>query len=163
GLTDSKTYRVTVSDPPVSLTGAFAFSAVEGALSASQTVATFTDPGGPEPNTSDPTGTLNDHYSADIAWGDGGTTIGASISFDGVNTYTVSGAHTYGEEGTYPITIPIHHERAPDASTTSTATVSDPAVTPTGGFAFAAVEGLLSGTQTVATFTDPGGPEPNAS
>src|SRR5262249_55641187 len=119
------TSTASVSDPAVTRTGGFAFSAVEGALSATQTVATFTDPGGAEPNASDPTGT---HYTADIAWGDGSSTIGAAISFDGVSTFTVSGAHLYGEEGTYTISVTIHHESAPDASTTSTASVSDPAV-----------------------------------
>jgi hypothetical protein len=142
----------TVSDPAVSPTGNFAFSAVEGALSNSQTVATFTDPGGPE--------ALAD-YSADIAWGDGQSTIGATITFDGSSTFTVSGAHTYGEEGTDTITVTIRHEGATDAQTTSTATVSDPAVVATPVKVFA-VE-CLNNTVTVATFTDPGGPEPNSS
>ena len=61
------------------------------------------------------------------------------------------------------ITVIIHHGSAPDAYMTSTATVSDPAVMPIGGFAFSAAANVPSSMQTVATFTDPGGPEPNSS
>jgi PKD repeat protein len=150
GRSDSKTYKVTVADPAVTPTGS-AFVAVEGFLSGSQPVATFTDPGGAE--------VLGD-YSATIAWGDSSTSPGA-ISFDGSTTFTVSGAHLYGEEGTFTITTTIHHDAAPDASTTSTATVSDPAVVAT-GVPVSAVEGAAF-TASIATFTDPGGPEPNAS
>ena len=151
-LSDTKTFNVTVSDPAVVPTGGFAFSAVEGALSASQTLATFTDPGGAE--------SLAD-YSATIAWGDGNTSTG-TISFDGISTFTVSGADTYGEEGVYTIAITIHHEAATDAVTTSTATVADPPVVATGTTITAIANLPLTGV-TLATFTDPGGAEPNSS
>src|SRR2546425_3255781 len=69
------------------------------------------------------------------------------------------GDRKYAEEGTYPITVFVSHDTAPTASVASSATVSDPAVSPTGGFTVTAVEGADSGAQTVATFTDPGGAE----
>ena len=53
----------------------------------SQTVATFTDPGGAED--------LGD-YSATIAWGDNSSSPG-DISYSG-GVFTVSGSHTYVEE-----------------------------------------------------------------
>ena len=159
GLSDSKTFKVSVSDPSVNATGSFIVSDVEGADSGTQTVATFTDPPG-EPLTD---------YSAVIDWGDGtAATVGAITLSGGI--YSVQGNHTYAEESAadhagsnpYAITITIHHELAPDAIVHSTAAVSDPAVVPTGGFSFAAVEGVPSAVQTVATFTDPGGAEPLA-
>src|SRR5207302_303645 len=45
--------------------------------------------------------------------------------------FTVSGTHTYAEEGTYHITVSIRHENVfPDASATPTATVTDAPLTP---------------------------------
>ena len=158
GLSDSKTFNVSVSDPSVNATGSFVVSSVEGANSGSQTVATFTDPGGPEPLTD---------YSTVINWGDGtAATVGAITLSGGI--YSVIGNHTYAEESAgdhlgsnpYAITITVHHETAPDVVVGSTAVVSDPAVVPTGGFSFTATEGVPSAVQTVATFTDPGGAEP---
>jgi hypothetical protein len=159
GLTDSKSFGVAVSDPAVDGTGGFTVNAVEGASSGSQTVATFTDPAGAE-------ATAN--YSATIDWGDG-TTGPGSISQSG-GVFTVTGSHAYAEESAadhpgsnpYDITITLAHESAPTTTVHSSAVVSDPAVTPTGGFTFTVVEGVPSGTQTVATFTDPGGAEPLA-
>jgi hypothetical protein len=152
---------VQVADPAVTPTGSFTFNAVEGAPSANQIVATFIDPAGAE---------AIGNYSADINWGDGSPTqIGAgSISFSG-GVFTVTGSYTYTEESSpdhvpgggtaYTITVTINHEGAPTASTTSSATVTDPGVLPTGGFTFMGLEGAPSAIQTVAAFTDPGGPE----
>jgi hypothetical protein len=136
-------------------------SAVEGAAFTAS-IATFTDPGGSEPNASDP-GALANHYKVDsIDWGDGTAldiTSGA-ISFDGVSTFTVAGSHTYGEEGTFTITAVIDHEGIL-TTVMATATVSDPAVVATPVPVFAVT--CLTNKLTLATFTDPGGPEPNPS
>jgi hypothetical protein len=90
-------------------------------------LATFTDPGGPEPNPSDPSGTLASHYKIDsINWGDStplDTTSGA-ISFDGVSTFTVQGTHAYQHEGVYTVTVVIDHESVLTTQTT-TATIKD--------------------------------------
>jgi hypothetical protein len=164
GQTASTTFGVAVSDPAVVPTGGFAFVAVEGALSTSQTVATFTDPGGAEPNSF--TGSGSASYTATIDWGDSATSPGV-ITYSGTpgddsltNPFIVTGNHTYSEEGTYIITVTIHHENTPPAITTSTASVSDPAVVGTGA-AFSAISCLPLTGVTVATFTDPGGAEPN--
>jgi hypothetical protein len=166
GLSGSATFQVAVADLAVTTTGSFAFSAVEGALSSSQTVATFVDPGGAEPNSSD-SGPVGTHYAATIDWGDGTATTSGTISYSGsqgskTDSYTVSASHTYAEEGSYNIKVTINHE-GKISSTNSTATVSDPDVDLSGGFGFSAVEGADSATQTVATFKDPGGAEPNSS
>ena len=108
-------------------------------------------------------------YSAVIDWGDGTATTAGVITFAS-GTFTVSGSHTYAEESAadhpgsnpYVITVTIGHELTTPQVVHSSALVSDPAVDATGGFTFVAVEGELSAIQTVATFTDPGGPEPLA-
>jgi Ca2+-binding RTX toxin-like protein len=155
-LSDSKTFNVAVSDPGVVPT-AVAVNAVEGQATGSVAVATFTDPGGSEP--------VGD-YSASINWGDSTAPTSGTITFS-AGTFTVSGNHTYAEESAgdhpdsnpYMMVVTILHESAPSATAKPSATVSDPAVVATGGFNFIAVEGVPSATQTVATFTDPGGAE----
>jgi hypothetical protein len=154
------TTTATVSDPSVTATGGFTVTAVEGAGSTAQTLATFTDPGGAEATTD---------YSATVNWGDGTPADNsASIVHVSGNTFAVVGSHTFKEESAanhagsnpYTISVTVHHEATPDAATvTSTATVSDPSVAATGGFSVSAVEGQTSTPQTLATFTDPGGAE----
>ena len=115
-------------------TGGFSFTAVEGTPSAVQTVATFTDPGGPEP--------LND-YAALVDWGDG-TAPTAGILSVAAGVFTVQGGHTYatglGLPGDFgntfcgavppsyhkPIKVTITHEGAPSAQATSDAIISLP-------------------------------------
>jgi len=139
------------SDPAVAATGGFTYTAAEGSTAASQAVATFTDPGGTEALAS---------YSASIAWGDGTSAAAGTISGpDGNGVFTVSGQHAYSEEGTYTATVAVTHAGAPDATATSTAVVSDPAVAENGGFTVTAAAGSASASQTLATFTDPGGAE----
>lgn len=131
-------------------TGGFAVSAVEGAASALQTVATFTDPAG--------AGSLAS-YSAIIDWGDGNTSAGTLSLNSTSGVFTVQGAHTYAEEAVDPINVTIHRSGAPDAAVASTATVSDPAAVVADGLTLSAVAGASTGMQTIATFTDPGGAE----
>jgi hypothetical protein len=143
------TGSATVSNPPVTATGNFTFNAKQNSASATQTVATFIDPGGPE---------ALSHYTALIDWGDGTTSAG-TITLNGT-VFTVSGSHTYTTPGSFPITTSISHSSlglaAADAVVTSTASVGLPDLVSAGGFALSGVEGATTGTQTVATFTDPG-------
>ena len=105
---------LTVTDPPVMATGGFTVSTSENLDSGSQTVATFTDPGGAE--------ALAD-YSAAIDWGDATTSAG-TITYNSVTgVFTVSGDHTYGAVGSDPITVTIHHDAAADAVASSSATI----------------------------------------
>src|SRR5262249_51223745 len=113
--------------------------------SGSQTVATFTD--------ANPTAPLSD-FTATIDWGDGSTSAGAIIQPGGTGTdFVVSGSHIY-EEGSFTITVDITDVGGSTASATSSATVADATLTATGGFTVRATEGIDSGSQTVATFTD---------
>src|SRR5207253_5872305 len=110
-------------------------------------VATFTD--------ANPFFTTAD-FTATIAWGDGNTSSGAVALASG--TFTVSGTHTYAEEGTYAVAITVTDDDGSTANPTATATIGDPAVTAT-GVAVSATEGVSTGTVAVATFSDPAGAE----
>jgi hypothetical protein len=133
-----------VSEPAVQVTGSFAFAAVEGNLSASQTVATFTDPAGPE---------AVGNYAAQIDWGDGSMSAG-SIAFDpATQVFSVNGAHTYAEDGSDRLTVTIAHETASTVVVMSTATVADAPLSFGASSAPAAAEGVaFSGA--IASFID---------
>ena len=78
-------------------------------------MATFTDPGGPE--------ALSD-YSATIDWGDGHTSAGV-ISVSAAGVFTVSGGNTFEEDGTFSVTVTLHHEELPDVAVSGTVIVHD--------------------------------------
>jgi len=80
-------------------------------------VASFTDPD---------TAATAGEYSATITWGDGGSSTGTITGPSG-GAFTVSGGHTYAEEGTYTITVTITDSdfSANSATTRSTASVAD--------------------------------------
>lgn len=88
------------------------------------------------------------NYTATIDWGDGSASS-AAITLEG-STLTVSGDHTYAEEGSFTVTTNVDHEGIPSSST-STATVADAPLT-----AAAAVPPVSpqAFTGNSATFTD---------
>jgi hypothetical protein len=106
----------TSPDLPLAATGQ-TLTATEGAQ-LSGVVATFTD--------ADPSATLA-QYSANIAWGDGSTSPG-SISV-GVSGFTVSGTHTYMEEGTPVVAVSIFDSGGAAATVSSPVAVADAALT----------------------------------
>ncbi len=92
--TDSGT--TTVSDAPLRATAGPAFNAVEGNTSGPVVVATFTD-ANPGNHTGD--------FTTAINWGDS-TPLDSSgvITYNAVTkVYTVTGVHTYAEEGSYSV------------------------------------------------------------
>ncbi len=119
GNSASAGFHVGVTDPAV-LPTALNFSAVTGVAFTNVPVATFTDPGGPEA-VANYSATINwgDNTTSDVTW-NGSAWVGGGISVSG-STFTVAGNHTYSSVGTYPITVTIHHETAPDATTANTA------------------------------------------
>ncbi|HWB13392.1 MAG TPA: MBG domain-containing protein [Pirellulales bacterium] len=145
------TLAITASDPAVVVTGGFAYPATAGTLGASETVATFADPGGAE--------TLAD-YATTIDWGDGTSATPGALSVDpNTHAFTISGAHTYAQDGTFAIHVTISHETAAAVTATSTAAIAS--ATGTGGDGIAASGVAVSGYEfsaltgvTVATFTD---------
>lgn len=114
--------------------------ATEGAPFSAQ-VATFVDP--------DPTARPSDYY-ATVSWGDGTTTF-ATLGGTG-GDFTVSGSHTYAEEG--PVTATVTVTDITSASNTSTAqttaTVADAPLTAAG----TTIDTANLADATVATFTD---------
>jgi hypothetical protein len=135
---------LSVSDVSVQATGGLTVSATEGATSGSQAVATFTDPAGAQP--------VGD-YTATMTWGDGNVSSGTVTVSN--NVFTVSGANTYAEEGTYSVSVSITDGGAPASVVTSTAKVADavPIIT---AATISPFEGAAFSNLTVATFTDNG-------
>ncbi|WP_426442478.1 DUF4347 domain-containing protein [Bradyrhizobium genosp. P] len=117
-------------------------SATEGLSTGSVTVATFTD-GNSGNNSGDFTATIN--------WGDGNSSTGTISYTNGV--YSVAGSHTYAEEGSDPINVVINDVGGSTASTTSTATVADAALTAGTVTVSGGVEGTAAATLS-ATFSD---------
>ncbi len=149
GDTGQSSFTVNVSGLSVIATGGATFNAVENTVGSSQTVATFTDPDGPD---------AVQNYSASIDWGDGSQPTTGTIVLFG-SSFSVNGNHLYAEEGIFPITVTISHGTTTPAVATSTAEVADPFIEVTDSFAINAVQNVPFTGQTVATFTDPGGPE----
>ena len=122
-------------------------------------VATFFDP-------TNPSGDLtNNHYSADIDWGDGtGDQLNSAIvTYDPTHgVFDVFGSHTYAEEEGSPFTITVQlHKQGVStnpAPVTSTGNVGEAPITLTGGQTVNSVEAAPSGQQLLATFLDPGNP-----
>jgi hypothetical protein len=107
------------AEQPISPQGT-TFTSTEG-KAVSGTVATFTDP--------DPSSTAAE-YNATIDWGDGSPSSAGTITGPQGGPYTVSGAHTYAEEGTYRAAVTITDADTPSntATASSTANVSDAAL-----------------------------------
>lgn len=121
-LTRIGAFRFSACDVPITATGT-TFNTVEGA-SFTGTVATFTDP--------DTSATAGE-YTATINWGDGTAPTSGTITGPIGGPFTVSGTHTYTEEGTYTATVTINDVDTPtnSAAVTSTAVVADAPLTAT--------------------------------
>jgi hypothetical protein len=146
--TASASSSVTVAEADVlSGTGA-TFGATEG-TPFSGSVATFTDTN-PAADPAD--------LTASIAWGDGATTPG-TVSGGAGSPFTVSGAHTYADEGPFTTTVTLSDD-APGTATataTGTATVAEADALFVAGLSTGATEGkAFSGA--VATLVDNGYP-----
>lgn len=113
---DVGAYEAQGGDAPINATGT-KFGATEG-VSFTGTVATFTD--------QDPGSTATE-YSATIDWGDTTSTSAGTISGPTGGPFSVTGTHTYAEQGTYSVTVTITDvdNTKNNATAISTATVGD--------------------------------------
>ena len=120
--TATKTW-VAATDPAIKATGT-PVAATEG-VSISGAVATITDP--------DAKATASE-YSATIDWGDSSVTTAGTVAGPAGGPFTVSGSHTYAEEGSFTVTATITDvdNVSNGATATSTATVADAALSATG-------------------------------
>lgn len=107
-------------------------------------VASFTDGRG---------GALPGDFTASINWGDGSTTAG-TVAATGGGAFTISGTHTYADEGTFSMPVQVTDNVSKlSASTTSTANVAEGDRLTGTPATFSAFVGFpFSGV--VATFTD---------
>jgi hypothetical protein len=106
-----------VADAPISAAGV-KFCAIEG-IDSSGTVATFTDPD---------TSATPAEYAATIQWGDGSSSAGTITGSGG--KFTVSGSHSYADEGLLHMAVTITDVDTPanTATVSGTADVSDAAL-----------------------------------
>src|SRR5207237_791150 len=145
GATASATDAATVNDAALTASNGAGFAATEGNLSATVTVATFTD--------ANPGASAADFAGTTITWGDGSPATAATVTLSS-GTFSVTGTHTYADEGSYTATASIVDDGGATASATDAATVHDAALTASNGTGFTATEAAGTGTVTVATFTD---------
>jgi len=106
----------------------------------------------------DPTSTsVASEYTATIDWGDATPVTAGVISGATGGPFTVSGSHTYAEEGTYTVTVTITDSDTPanTATVTSTAKVADAALTASPACAATSLRAYSAPT---ATFTDAASP-----
>ncbi len=133
----AKAFWATVFVTP---TGAPPLSGVEGAALNSVTVASVTD--------SEPSATAA-NFTATIDWGDSTTSTGVITGPTG-GPFTVTGSHTYEEEGTYTVTMTLRDQGEAFRTATTSATIADAPLTAQG----TNIVTLNPFSGTVATFTD---------
>ncbi len=121
-LPSHATQTITVTDaalsgpsPSAPLQGGEGVPFLAQAVPVSGVVASFTD--------ADPGGTVSD-YAATIDWGDGTSSAG-SVGTSG-SGFSVSGSHTYQEDGNYPVIVHISDVGGFTTSVDSSAHVSEP-------------------------------------
>jgi subtilisin-like proprotein convertase family protein len=146
------TSTAAVVNAPVTATGAATIIVGEGASTGQVTVATFTDGTLPE---------TTSHYGAIIDWGDGTAFSQGVIGFNTITgVFSISSTHIYGVAGSHTITTTISHGNAATVAVTTPVMVVDVPVVVSPGATIATTEGNPTGNIVVATFADPGLPEP---
>jgi hypothetical protein len=141
--------NLTIADQAITATGTN-ISTTEGHVF-SGPVATFTDP---------TTFATSGEYTATIDWGDGSSSPadGQPVTISGPigGLFTVSGSHTYREEGPYTVRVHITDTDSTNAAdVTSTATVLDAVLTASPA---CLANSLPTYNGPTATFTDAAGP-----
>jgi streptogramin lyase len=114
GSMTTATSTANVGDAPLA-PSAVSLSGSERSPLNGVTVATFTDSGGPE---------APGNYTTTINWGDQTPTEPGVVSYSG-GVFHVTGSHTYGDEGTYTVTVSILDAEALPYYVFSTAAIAD--------------------------------------
>src|SRR5262249_35655657 len=143
GSSCTATNTATVADAALSAISQ-PFLPTEGA-SYSGVVGAFTDADG---------GAAAGDYTATITWGDGATSSGM-VAANGSGGFSISGTHTYAEEGSQTVKVQVSDAGGSSVTVTSTATVQD-ALLSLSAITFTTSLGqTFSGN--LATFIDAGG------
>src|SRR5207237_1264898 len=143
--TASATDAATVNDAALTASNGAGFTATEGNLSATVTVATFSD--------ANPGASAADFAGTTITWGDGSPATAATVTLSS-GTFSVTGTHTYADEGSYTATASIVDDGGATASATDAATVNDAALTASNGAGFTATDAPTRRSSDLATFSD---------
>jgi hypothetical protein len=114
GSTGSATSTATVADATLTLTGGYGLGVLHQQAN-TLTLATFTDANPAAPSSD---------FSATINWGDGSTTSG-SIGYSPATLSSISGTHSYSQDGSYTVTVTLTDVDGATATTTSTVYVGD--------------------------------------
>jgi hypothetical protein len=156
---DEGTYAVTVTITDVDLpTNKATANSTANVADAALTAGTLTVTGGVEGvspttvsfNFTDANaGATTADFSASITWGDSTTTTGTVTGAAG--SFTVTGSHTYAEEGSYPVKVTVTDDGGSTTSANGTARPADAALQGTCGVKPVSPK-AYSGR--VATFTD---------
>jgi PKD repeat protein len=109
---------------------------------------------------SDPGGVSDQPYIAVIDWGDGATDDAMVSGNDSPFTYSFTGSHTYGQSGSYPVTVSVTDQNgSTGTSNPATATVANvaPIVDTPNVSPAKTTEGTVTGFSIGGTFSDPAG------
>ena len=152
GSSTTETTSTTVADAPLTAGTVTVGGGVEGTTPATLT-ATFSDANLGAP-TSDFSGTIN--------WSDGDTTnfTSGDVAANGGGAFTVSGTHTYAEDGPDNVTVTINDVGGSQTIETGSTTVADAPLTAGTVTAGGGVEGVTPTTLS-ATFSDANTGAPN--
>jgi len=112
-------------------------------------VATFTDTNGGDTAAS---------FTATIAWGDLTSTAG-TIAGPTSSTFTISGTHTYAEDGLYTVLVTLTRTAGPTTASVSLTNNVEETLLTSIATPFTIPEGALFN-GAVGIFTDPGSPDP---
>jgi len=98
-------------------------------------------------------------FTATINWGDGSSTVPATVTTDGNGDYFVNASYTYNDASTYPVTVTLsgtdENGNAISASQSTNAIITDDAINATGFSITPIVDQAYTGP--IASFSDTSG------
>ena len=160
GLSDEKTFLVSVNNVAPTLAVAANQTIDEGALLSLTDLGTFTDPG--FDNGVNPNGPSLETFSYSINWGDGTSADTGAATRDvlgdrGLSTAgSFDGSHIYADNGTYTVTVRVTDDDGLSDEETFLVTVNNVAPTLAVVANQTIDEGALLSLTDLGTFTDPG-------